>query len=78
MNPKLAKRESPYRLLPAGAVAGWGFHPLEKRRLCTAHANSRHWRGKVEGRKLAYCVEKLDTGAIHEVFRDRFTLDRCS
>jgi hypothetical protein len=25
------------RLLPAGAVAGWGFHPLEKRRLCTAH-----------------------------------------
>ncbi len=25
------------RLLPAGAIAGWGFHPLEKRRLCTAH-----------------------------------------
>jgi hypothetical protein len=42
MNPKLAKRESPYRLLPAGAVAGWGFHPLEKRRLCTAHARRRH------------------------------------
>jgi len=28
------------RLLPAGAVAGWGFHPLEKRRLPTAHAKS--------------------------------------
>src|SRR4029077_15052415 len=25
------------RLLPAGAVAGWGLHPLEKRRLVTAH-----------------------------------------
>src|ERR1700751_1536482 len=28
------------RLLPAGAVAGWGFHPLEKRRLLTAHVAS--------------------------------------
>jgi len=26
------------RLLPAGAVAGWGLHPLEKRRPITAHA----------------------------------------
>ena len=25
------------RLLPAGAVAGWALHPLEKRRLSTAH-----------------------------------------
>ncbi|PRY08818.1 hypothetical protein B0G73_102394 [Paraburkholderia sp. BL25I1N1] len=30
------------RLLPAGAVAGWGFHPLEKRRLFTAHAMKGH------------------------------------
>src|SRR5215510_7646637 len=30
------------RLLPAGAVAGWGFHPLEKRRLVTAHIGSCH------------------------------------
>ena len=30
------------RLLPAGAVAGWGFHPLGKRRLITAHANCGH------------------------------------
>src|SRR5262249_4414575 len=29
------------RLLPAGAIAGWGLHPLEKRRLVTAHAESR-------------------------------------
>src|SRR5712671_404854 len=26
------------RLLPAGAIAGWALHPLEKRRLVTAHA----------------------------------------
>ena len=29
------------RLLPAGAVAGWALHPLEKRRLVTAHVESR-------------------------------------
>src|SRR5271167_2027812 len=28
------------RLLPAGAVAGWALHPLEKRRLVTAHVES--------------------------------------
>src|SRR5438045_3426769 len=28
------------RLLPAGAVAGRGLHPLEKRRLVTAHVGS--------------------------------------
>jgi hypothetical protein len=27
----------PAPVLPAGAVAGWGLHPLEKRRLITAH-----------------------------------------
>src|SRR5262249_60028088 len=26
--------------LPAGAVAGWGLHPLEKRRLVTAHVET--------------------------------------
>jgi hypothetical protein len=30
------------RLLPAGAIAGWGLHPLEKRRLVTAHVASGH------------------------------------
>src|SRR3977135_3000086 len=30
------------RLLPAGAIAGWALHPLEKRRLVTAHVESRH------------------------------------
>src|SRR5208282_5995416 len=30
------------RLLPAGAVAGWALHPLEMRRLVTAHAGSGH------------------------------------
>src|ERR1700686_4636841 len=29
------------RLLPAGAAAGRGLHPLEKRRLVTAHVDSR-------------------------------------
>jgi hypothetical protein len=28
------------RLLPAGAIAGWALHPLEKRRLVTAHVES--------------------------------------
>src|SRR5271155_956273 len=28
------------RLLPAGAIAGWALHPLEKRRLVTAHMES--------------------------------------
>src|SRR5260370_27095381 len=31
------------RLLPAGAVAGWALHPLEKRRLVTAHAETGHF-----------------------------------
>src|SRR5271166_1800751 len=30
------------RLLPAGAVAGWALHPLEMRRLVTAHVESGH------------------------------------
>jgi len=29
------------RLLPAGAIAGWALHPLEKRRLVTAHVDCR-------------------------------------
>src|SRR5438128_12445467 len=28
------------RLLPAGAIAGWALHPLEKRRLVTAHVGT--------------------------------------
>ena len=38
--PKASDTSSPpclLRSLPAGAVAGWGLHPLEKRRLVTAH-----------------------------------------
>src|SRR6202521_3264895 len=41
--PKASDTSSPpclLRLLPAGAVAGWGLHPLEKRRLVTAHVGS--------------------------------------
>jgi hypothetical protein len=32
------------RVLPGGAVDGWGFHPLEMRRLFSARANNGHWR----------------------------------
>ncbi len=42
--PKASDISSPpclLRLLPAGAVAGRGLHPLEKRRLVTAHVDSR-------------------------------------
>ena len=41
--PKASDISSPpclLRLLPAGAVAGWALHPLEKRRLVTAHVGS--------------------------------------
>src|SRR6266849_4547389 len=34
------------RLLPAGAVAGRGLHPLDKRRLVTAHVESGHPRDR--------------------------------
>src|SRR6266436_3182071 len=43
--PKASDISSPpclLRLLPAGAVAGWALHPLEKRRLFTAHAEAGH------------------------------------
>src|SRR5215467_14012837 len=43
--PKASDISSPpclLRLLPAGAVAGRGLHPLEKRRLVTAHVESGH------------------------------------
>src|SRR5215467_8101201 len=42
--PKASDISSPsclLRLLPAGAVAGRGLHPLEKRRLVTAHVDCR-------------------------------------
>jgi len=42
--PKASDISSPpclLRLLPAGAVAGRGLHPLEKRRLVTAHVERR-------------------------------------
>jgi hypothetical protein len=42
--PKASDISSPpclLRLLPAGAIAGWALHPLEKRRLVTAHVESR-------------------------------------
>ena len=43
--PKASDISSPpclLRLLPAGAIAGRGLHPLEKRRLVTAHVDSGH------------------------------------
>src|SRR5271163_2323215 len=47
------------RLLPAGAVAGRGLHPLEKRRLVTAHVESapsasRSWRSSISI-QLRFC-----------------------
>src|SRR5215472_8636145 len=47
------------RLLPAGAVAGRGLHPLDKRRLFTAHAGCSHSSGiPVRRRPLAHrCVK---------------------
>src|SRR5258708_34202243 len=44
--PKASDTSSPpclLRSLPAGAFAGGGLHPLEKRRLGTAHVGSGRW-----------------------------------
>ena len=44
--PKASDTSSPpclLRSLPAGAVAGRGLHPLETRRLVTAHVEARTW-----------------------------------
>jgi len=46
--PKASDISSPpclLRVLPAGAVAGWALHPLEKRRLVTAHVACGHSQG---------------------------------
>src|SRR5215475_9711622 len=40
------------RLLPAGAVAGWALHPLEKRRLVTAHVVIRRSRSRSRAAKI--------------------------
>src|SRR5260370_26290629 len=42
------------RLLPAGAVAGWALHPLEKRRLFTAHVGGRRLVDLFQGRYAPY------------------------
>jgi hypothetical protein len=60
------------RLLPAGAFAGWALHPLEKRRLVTAHMESgrfgeahqprddgRHRRIRQCGRTIPSCEPHL-------------------
>ncbi len=39
------------RLLPAGAVAGRGLHPLDKRRLVTAHMETGHWLASLVNRR---------------------------
>src|SRR5580700_3815258 len=52
--PKASDTSSPpclLRSLPAGAVAGWGLHPLEKRRLVTAHVVSGRSTSALQPRK---------------------------
>src|SRR3984893_14555087 len=71
--PKASDTSSPpclLRSLPAGAVAGWGLHPLEKRRLVTAHVDSRNL-GERKTARVPYSrpvcrwgVGKGDAGAI--------------
>src|SRR5215469_9404493 len=54
--PKASDISSPpglLRLLPAGAVAGWALHPLEKRRLATAHVVCGHSNGDERDGKVA-------------------------
>src|SRR5271166_4104078 len=57
--PKASDTSSPPclpRLLPAGAVAGRSLHPLEKRRLVTAHVVCGHSRGGGGDREAARSV----------------------
>jgi Glycosyl transferase family 2 len=59
-DPKASDTSSPpclLRSLPAGAVAGWGLHPLEKRRLVTAH---------VEGGYSHQISARLPIGPVRE------------
>src|SRR4029077_3562576 len=59
--PKASDTSSPpclLRLLPAGAIAGRGLHPLEKRRLVTAHVDSGHYVNlSVEGAYLCSALK---------------------
>src|SRR2546428_13583163 len=48
------------RLLPAGAVAGRGLHPLEKRRLVTAHVEMRHSRFTRPGGQFSFRSSNLN------------------
>ena len=53
--PKASDTSSPpclLRLLPAGAIAGRALHPLEKRRLVTAHVEDGRWR-QISAAKVA-------------------------
>ena len=63
--PKASDTSSPpclLRPLPAGAVAGWGLHPLEKRRLVTAHVETRHLTPFLSSRRRPGSMSGLDTG----------------
>jgi len=46
------------RLLPAGTIVGWALHPLEKRRLVTAHVESGHY-SRVAATRLAVSRAKM-------------------
>ena len=66
--PKASDISSPpclLRLLPAGAVAGWALHPLEKRRLVTAHVECRH-SGSGEPRTCASCGNRHSGKSVAE------------
>jgi hypothetical protein len=52
--------------LPAGAIAGWALHPLEKRRLVTAHVDSGHSR-RIRGSRARRSLRNTEVA--------RFALD---
>ena len=61
--PKASDISSPpclLRVLPAGAVAGWALHPLEKRRLFTAHVVCGHSREPARATRLRPVTGRFD------------------
>ena len=63
-------------MLPAGAVAGWDLHPLEKRRLVTAHTHLRHLAGSKSEVTSAIAQRPVRVASI-EACDAASVLDRC-
>jgi hypothetical protein len=71
---KIDQFRSRHPSLPAGAVAGWGLHPLEKQRLVTAHVEKPTFAEATVNREVApipvFPHLRRNGGGRHEAPRD--------